>query len=143
MFPLLQPGEHMGKVEGLLGRPGEHDIGKGKDDMMLAVAAANRRTGALVGAETADAGFPFLECIQLAHIEGIADGGLSNKGWLGAEVDAEAFDLVDALLGFQEWRWIVVQGVEIGLDMPSRISGETLEPNLKGHEAPVPRLSRD
>jgi hypothetical protein len=29
------------------------------------------------------------------------------------------------------------------LDMNSRIFGKTLEPNLKGHVAPAPHLSRD
>lgn len=143
MFPLLQFGEHMGKEQRILGRLGGQGSGVGKKDMMLAAAAANRRARAMVAAEAADGVLSLLDSIQLAHIEGIVDGGPSNEGWLGAEMDAEAFDLVDGLLGFQEWEWIDVQGIEIGLDVASRIFGETLEPNLKGHEAPAPRLSRD
>jgi hypothetical protein len=102
MFPLLQSGENVGEMQRILRWPGEHDIGKRQDDMMFAVATADRRARAIMGAELPDEVFLFLDNVQLAYIQRISDDSLSNQGRLGSEVQAQAFDLVCGLMIFQK-----------------------------------------
>ena len=102
MFPILQAGEHMGKVKCILRRLSKDDIGKGEDDMVFAVAAAYRRASAIVGAGVVDGAFPLLDGVKLAHIEGILDGSLPNSGRLRAKVHAQLLDLVHSLILFEE-----------------------------------------
>lgn len=99
MLQFLERGEHVGEMQGVLGGSGNQDIRQGQDDMVFAVAASHRRTLAIMAADPVDTAFFFLDGIELADVEGIADSRPADKRWLGTEMGAQSFDLVANLLG--------------------------------------------
>ena len=99
VFQILERGEYIGEMQGVLGGPGNQDVRQGHDDMVFAVAASHRRALAIPGAGLADAVVLFLDSVELADVEGIADSCPTDKRWLGTKMGAQSFDLVDNLLG--------------------------------------------
>lgn len=68
MLTDLQSRQDVNQVQGILTSTGEHDVGKGQNDMMLAIATPDRWPRAMVGALPAKPLFLLLDCIQLPHI---------------------------------------------------------------------------
>ena len=72
--------------------------------MMFTIATAYRRAVAIIDAEMTDRIFSLLDGIKLTHIEGIPNGGQSNKGWLGTKMQTQSFDLVSYLFVLKKWK---------------------------------------
>ncbi len=132
----------MGQVERIVRRPGKNDVGKGEDDVVLAIAAAYGRAVTIVGTKVMESAFLFMDGIKLAHIKRILDSSLSNPGRLRTEVHAQPFDLVHSLIVFEKWAWSGGQNREIVSDITNRIFGKTVKPTIKGHVAPIVHRGR-